>query len=309
MQHLNLDNPHITPHSGCPFRGIGDDTSTQTLFATEAACCFKGDIQRKVELDHQTYFCLTSAHVMCPIYQGLVEEPAADAHDGSQIKGHVLVGVMVGIVALLCLAAWLALYPPISAAADKMSSEPASTASVTQLAVVGAVDQEVTPATATPVPTATSIIALVLPFATESDVDGHSPQPTTPVKKLAATVTPTPSPVPPTMTSTPTPSPSPTVAVPSETPVSVVINAAASPSEDGVMLTINTAANLRIGPGSNYQIRYVVPTGTSIRAMSRSEDYWFLVELKDGSEGWLALSVVADSLSAELRALPIFPGY
>ncbi|MCO5183105.1 MAG: SH3 domain-containing protein [Anaerolineae bacterium] len=321
MQHLHLDDPHITPHSGCPFRGIGDDTSTQTLFATEQACCFKDDVKRQIDLDHQTYFCLTSAHVMCPIYQGIVEEPAADPHDGSQVKGHVLIAAMIGIVALLCLVTWLALYPPISVAADKTKSEPEfALTTETQVGSV-ATEQKPTAVPNTPVPTPTSIIAAVLSTATPPESEAFVPAKPLPEMKTAVPtltlVPPTapPSPVP-TLTSTPTtaptstPTPVPTATNLPVTPFApVAVEAEPEGPVDDVALTLQAAGNLRIGPGRSYAIRTVIPEGTPVLAKWRSDDYWFLVYLEDGSEGWLALSVVADSLSAELRDLPIFPGY
>jgi SH3-like domain-containing protein len=51
-------------------------------------------------------------------------------------------------------------------------------------------------------------------------------------------------------------------------------------------------ANLRAGPDTNAKILAVLPKGTRLAVISKGNQ-WYRVRLDNGTEGWLAESVVA----------------
>ncbi|MCZ7669838.1 MAG: hypothetical protein M5U34_23000 [Chloroflexi bacterium] len=53
----------------CPYFGLADDPQTRLLFASPAGCCHRVEPVAHVALDHQQTACLTSAHVMCPVFK------------------------------------------------------------------------------------------------------------------------------------------------------------------------------------------------------------------------------------------------
>jgi hypothetical protein len=113
----------------------------------------------------------------------------------------------------------------------------------------------------------------------ETPFEPANSQPTrTPTKTRTPTPEPTDTTTPtkmPTKTATPTKTPTPT-----ETPTPEVV----------VKLT---SVNVRSGPGTSYPIIGVARQGESLIVLGRNHDgSWFKVELADGSEGWIAASVV-----------------
>lgn len=64
-----------------------------------------------------------------------------------------------------------------------------------------------------------------------------------------------------------------------------------APAKAPSRLTTTDRANLRGGPGLNYEVKYVAPANTSFEVI-RTSDEWFLVRDAKGGEGWLHQSVV-----------------
>lgn len=67
-----------------------------------------------------------------------------------------------------------------------------------------------------------------------------------------------------------------------------------------------SSANLRSGPGTNYSPVGVVNGDDLLILLARTaDDAWFIVQLADGSIGWLAASVIEDSDLAVLKQVEV----
>lgn len=121
-------------------------------------------------------------------------------------------------------------------------------------------------------PTATSTLEPTPTLASRSIVD---PKPT-----ATATSKPTMTSAPPTATMSPTPS-----IVPTATNTS----AATTPEAAAAELVVTINANLRSGPGNNYNVEAVLSEGTRVRIIARtSNQQWYNVALLDEpTTGWL----------------------
>ncbi|RME84799.1 MAG: SH3 domain-containing protein, partial [Caldilineae bacterium] len=64
-------------------------------------------------------------------------------------------------------------------------------------------------------------------------------------------------------------------------------------------------ANVRAGPGTNYDIIAPLYAGTAVEILGRDEDaQWFAIRLPDGTEGWVFASLLsADIDSATLPVI------
>jgi hypothetical protein len=69
---------------------------------------------------------------------------------------------------------------------------------------------------------------------------------------------------------------------------------------DGQAILVTTSANLRLGPGSNYAARALIPPGTSGTILAHSINgvqakgyFWWQVRLDTGQEGWLVEEALA----------------
>ncbi len=123
------------------------------------------------------------------------------------------------------------------------------------------------------------------------------------------TRTATPSPVPPTATDAPPPPPSATPVPPTPTPtattgVATPTGSGATPGSDQVSTaapcgdppTVQTLAraNVRQGPGLDYDVKAALPAGNVSRIVGRAEDgRWWLIALQSGDSGWIADEVVS----------------
>jgi len=115
------------------------------------------------------------------------------------------------------------------------------------------------------------------PPATATMAPTDTPEPT-------ATPTDTPAP-----TDTPTEVPEPTDA-PSETP------------EPRAVVLVDSQMNVRGGPGTAYAVLGQVQAGDELDILARSQDSkWWQVTLPDGSEGWLAASLVTASATDDVQ--------
>jgi Bacterial SH3 domain len=73
----------------------------------------------------------------------------------------------------------------------------------------------------------------------------------------------------------------------------VVCLAAGSASADAYLRVIAQKASVRSGPGPGYREVYVAQRGQVMQVLERgSRDYWFKVELEDGTSGWILGDVV-----------------
>lgn len=106
------------------------------------------------------------------------------------------------------------------------------------------------------------------------------------------------------------PSPVPTLArLPTVTPLLPTATAlpttqplpSATPEPERLLAIITVNANLRSGPGTEFDVVGVVPSGERVNLRSRSAD-WFEVETATGAIGWMSSQVlqidptVADSV-------------
>ena len=56
----------------------------------------------------------------------------------------------------------------------------------------------------------------------------------------------------------------------------------------GVVRVISEIAEVRTGPGFSYRTVHIAPRGETLRAVRRANrDYWFQVQLPDGTYGWV----------------------
>lgn len=140
---------------------------------------------------------------------------------------------------------------------------------------------------------------------TPGEIDKLLPAPTEPpaltVQPLA-TSQPTATPPPP---SSPTITPAPTqTGVPAQTTVPTVTLPPASPTTDTIIqptveagvITVDSAVNVRKGPGTEFEIIAVVQPGTPVLMLGKSQaGDWRHIRLPDGRAGWISAALVGSS--------------
>lgn len=113
----------------------------------------------------------------------------------------------------------------------------------------------------------------------------------------------------PTMTPIPTLIPTPTM---TSTPTSIPITATFTPTATSTLfpeLVARLNTNVRSGPGMAYEVINFLLEGSFARILARSSrltnvDDWFLIELEDGSIGWVSANLVTVS-EAVATSVPI----
>jgi uncharacterized protein YraI len=119
---------------------------------------------------------------------------------------------------------------------------------------------------------------IVIPTNTLGPIVSFTPKFTAtliPTVTLIPSITPTPSVTPPPPTETPAPTLTPTPAI------------------SGSVNFTSPTANLRAGPGQNFQVLRALRSGTSVIVLGLNDGKdWYNVRLEDGTEGWLSVALV-----------------
>ncbi|NTV63113.1 MAG: SH3 domain-containing protein [Oscillochloris sp.] len=102
------------------------------------------------------------------------------------------------------------------------------------------------------------------------------------------------------------PSPFPTMArLPSVTPVTPSPPPSATPARTPTVtpaapsVQVMVEANVRSGPGLDFAVIAVLPTGSSI-TLQRREGEWYLIQSVDGAQGWMSGQIL--DLPADIAA-------
>ena len=64
-------------------------------------------------------------------------------------------------------------------------------------------------------------------------------------------------------------------------------------------------ANLRTSPNTSSEIIQLVVAGSEVVAKGRTRNFWFLIELPDGKQGWVTFSTVEQADAEAVDELPV----
>jgi hypothetical protein len=237
----------------CQFLGLEGDRATRMLFAAPFGCCYRAEPSGNVDLDHQQTYCLTTKHILCPVFRRPEWDPLPDE---LRYRGTAVSSRRGWVWALLLLLVGLGLGALFVRGNGRAANATASLPPTAPLPVVVLPEPTNTPApTETAVPTSTpSPTATTAPSATPTAVPTFTP---------TSTILPTWTPLP--------------TAAPVETAVPPLLAEIIVPK-----------LNVRLGPGTDYPILATLDGGEVLTLVGQTKagDWWQICCI-DGEPGWV----------------------